>query len=224
MTATDPAPPVCPVCRSTETMVGGSGLALCYACTEQWDPAKVVAGPAPALAPFSMASVEDVFGPAQPTDEDVARNPANVMHDPETPLAAMIPEPDAHTFPPTWEGLAAYRTAGGVISDELWYDNFIAPAAEPLHPADAVDPDALAVLAVQAELAALIVKAAVASPADAPELGFTSFPPAGFLPTTKDLQPVIEQAAVQAVRGLIAVYELDPARILAALGVTSDEP
>lgn len=245
MTVTEPAPIVCPACRSENTNVGASGLALCFDCAHQWDPKEVTALPAPLLAPFGMAPVEAVYGP---TDADVANHPANVptpepqgapritdhMTDAEIAWAvrhadaldaldATPADPDAHTFPPTWEGLAAYRAAGGVIDNELWYDNFIAPAAEPLHPADAQGNEEAAAIQMTAELATLIVKAAVASMPGVLSAEETDVAPIGFLPDDPGLFPIVEQAAIQAVRGVIAVFELDAAALLEAIGTTGGD-
>lgn len=54
---------ICPACRSENTMTTSDGGALCFECRNEWDPTQLVAGPAPVIAPFAMASVEEVFGP-----------------------------------------------------------------------------------------------------------------------------------------------------------------
>jgi len=72
MTATNPSTIVCPQCHGVNTMVGASGLGMCFECSHQWNPDEVVAmgrpRPTPAPEPPTVPAPEPE--PAT-TDADV---------------------------------------------------------------------------------------------------------------------------------------------------------
>lgn len=268
MTATDPAPLLCPTCRSHDTMVGVGGNGLCFACSHTWDPTRVVAGPAPAVQAAPEPTDDDVQDPYAESNAAMVDAVESKLADELEQFTAGIDAEIAGRMAEMVGGVATLE--GGQVGTvtyvyaedqtvqvELgdgrfeivpWSDLVrITPKIEPaaLAPAGLVDELAgggdtpatveppvgaatdeppLAALVLTGELAALIVKAAVASPDTYQADGFKAYPPAGFLPATRDLFPVVEQAAVTAVRGLIAVFELDPDVILTAIYGEAYEP
>lgn len=249
-------------------MVGASGNGLCFDCQHSWDPATVTAGPKPAplnqppgvigivdtgepppvplLAPFDMATVEEVYGSiAEPDDRTATFPPEELIGGTARleggQLATVVSFPSIDSVEVV---LNDGRTEIVDFSDvERITPRAPAPATDAVDvpvPAEYVDAvesliaereydkgdgnEEAAAVKLTGELAVLIVKAAVASMPDAARPGEIVPVPIGFLPDDPGLFPIVEQAAVQAVRGVIAVFELDAAVLLAAVGLGDEEP
>lgn len=183
MTATNPAPLICPQCQSTNTEIGGSGNGMCFECAHVWDPATVTALPRPALEPFALPSTGEVFD-AQPTPVDA-------------------PNPD--DWPPSWEGLRAFREAGGIITDELWWADIMGGAPDQLDPRADVEPEPPVEVQAALLLAAEILAAGITAAYTLanPDVQFVA--PTGYLPADKAMLPIVEQACAVAIGMLIDV-------------------
>lgn len=183
-------------------MVGVQGNGLCFACSHTWDPKEVTALPL------------DTEPPTAPVIDEVA----------VSTVAAALDVPDPYAFEPTFEGLAAFRAAGGTMTDEVWWEIRMGAPANDIDPVpsmmDGVD-DAIAVTMMLAEL---IVKAGIAALNGQGEDVTPGVPPTGYLPDDPAMHGMIEQAAAIAVGMLITNMHLDVDELLATLGgVTYEE-
>lgn len=62
----------CPQCLDANTMVLANGLGFCFECHFEWNPDELKALPPLKVEPFSMPTVEEVFGPPHGTPERAA--------------------------------------------------------------------------------------------------------------------------------------------------------
>lgn len=201
MTATDPAPLVCPQCGSTNTSVGGSGSGMCFECAHMWDPANVVALPRPTVADFAMATVEEVYGER---------------------LAELTP-PDPHDYLPSWEGLRAFREAGGSIPDELWWSEIMHGAPDDLDPHAVQNDEPPAEVQAVLLLSQAILDAGLRAARLLSDPSFALDAMTGYLPDDADLLPLVEQACAVAIGRIIDAFDIDPAEFGLRLSVGPED-
>lgn len=201
MTAAGAEPLVCPSCRSTSTMVGVQGNGLCFACSHTWDPKEVTALPL------------DTEPSAVPVIDEVA----------VSKVAAALDVPDPYAFEPTFEGLAAFRAAGGTMADEVWWEIRMGAPANDIDPVATLSDEPPAEIMATIAIAETIVKAGIAALNGQGDDVTPGVPPTGYLPDDPAMLVVIEQAAAIAVGMLITNMHLDVDELLATLGGVSYE-
>lgn len=213
MTATDPVRPTCPECGNTNTMVLSDGMARCFDDQHEWDPETVTALPRPPIAPFAMASVEEVFGPPPGFDVEA---PADTRAELVGGTARMeggqlgtvtgFPDDD-HVTVLLNDGRSETVALSDVETITARAPAFVPgpqPTADVTVPSWALDVEALSNLILRAGLAAIETRDGVPVVGD---------PPADWLPRDESSNALVEAAAALAVARLVVAYEIDQADV-----------
>lgn len=224
MTAVDTTKPTCPNCGSGETAIGGSGNAICTACLHMWMPGQSPEPPTtghvdpPAASPDGLAAIAAAGDPE--TLADVLDGLTGGVATLEGGQLATVV---AWKWP---EVVIVELGTGDLQAVDLGNVERILPPVLDVTPVDVPEtvddmpPEIRAAL----ELAKIIIRAGAESVEGTGANVTPGMPPTGYLPSERDMFPVIERAAGLAVGILIEQFELDVDEILTFVGAVEEAP